>query len=83
MDSKAQNLLIYYEQVVHIKNILEPDYYYQHTFYPDRSLEKEPANPHFPPLEQVLKHYSNKAGNLVKQKNAILKLMAERDGKKW
>ena len=71
MDSKTQDELIKDEQVVKINNILDPHYYYQDTFHPDRSQEKEPANPNFPPLEQVLKHYSNKAGNLVKQNPVI------------
>ena len=63
---------------------MDPDIYYQDTFYPDRLKESEPYdNPKFPPLEKVLKEYSKKGERLMKQKAAIQKLMAERNKKYW
>ena len=82
MEGKEQDEFVIDEQAIRDANILDPEYYYQDTFYPDRSNESEPYdNPLFPPLEKVLKEYDNKAQRLMKQKAAILKLCMEYDGK--
>ena len=62
MDAKTQDEFIIDEQAIRAANILDPDIYYQDTFYPDRSKELEPYyKPLFPPLEKVLKEYSKKS----------------------
>ena len=82
METNKQDEFIIDEQAIRNANILDPDIYYQDTFYPDRRNESEPYdNPKFPPLEKVLKEYSKKGERLMKQKAVVQKLMDERNKK--